>query len=147
MRVSWRMVCPCPSTRRRRSPNRRRYWRYSSGSVSRRSNVCHALATSHQLKSSNGRDVTKSVIIDVNSIVSAQDYDIYASVIADVMAVRGLESSHPAQPRGQEHPGEGREENSQLLTRIAQWIRDCPQMRRLYRSQEFSLTPPASVTI
>ena len=33
-------------------------------------------------KSLNGRDVTKQAIIDVNSIVSGQNYNILSSIIA-----------------------------------------------------------------
>ena len=36
------------------------------------------------LKSSNGHDVTKRAIIDVNSIIYGRNYDIYASIIAQL---------------------------------------------------------------
>ena len=36
------------------------------------------------LKSANGRDVTNRAIIEVNSIVSGRNYDILASIIAQL---------------------------------------------------------------
>ena len=50
------------------------------------------------LESPNGRDVTKRAIIDVNSIVSRQNYDILISIIAKLLTSRplGVLSHKPA---------------------------------------------------
>ena len=50
------------------------------------------------LESPNGRDVTKRAIIDVNSIVSGQNYDILISIIAKLLTSRplGVLSHKPA---------------------------------------------------